>query len=267
MPFCPKISIITITFNSDKTLERTIQSIINQNYENLEYIIIDGGSTDHTIDIIRKYEEHIACWVSEPDKGISDAFNKGIRMSTGKIIGIINSDDGLCEGALDTLSREYEEDVDVYRGNIILWNTETGTKVKEIPSMHFSLTGIHVNISHQGTFISKMAYDKYGLYNTDLKYAMDYDLLIRFEKMNAKMKYINYLMAFYTLSGLTSTQYSVERMRERDKIVKSHGATIGHLLLYRVVRGTKILLKKIISKDTILKIKNKKIMLSDTELL
>ena len=88
----PKISIVTITYNSEKTLEETIQSVVSQEYNNFEYLIIDGGSTDHTLDIVNKYRDKIAVVVSETDKGISDAFNKGIRLATGEIIGIINSE-------------------------------------------------------------------------------------------------------------------------------------------------------------------------------
>ena len=100
----PKISIITISFNSDKTLEDTINSVISQDYPNLEYLIVDGGSKDRTLDIVDKYRDKIDVVVSEPDKGISDAFNKGIQLATGEIIGIINSDDLLMPGALQEIS-------------------------------------------------------------------------------------------------------------------------------------------------------------------
>lgn len=112
----PKLSVITITFNSVKTLERTIESVLNQGYENLEYIIIDGGSTDGTQEIIKKYKKVLGFWCSEPDKGISDAFNKGIKAATGDLIWIINSDDGLMPGAVNALMRQYSPEIDVYRG-------------------------------------------------------------------------------------------------------------------------------------------------------
>ena len=89
----PLISVITITLNTALTLDTAIQSVLNQTYDNIEYIIIDGGSTDGSLDIIRKYEDRIAYWTSEPDSGISEAFNKGITAATGEISGIINADD------------------------------------------------------------------------------------------------------------------------------------------------------------------------------
>ena len=100
----PKISIVTITFNSESTVEDTIKSVVSQDYPNLEYIIIDGGSKDGTLEIVDRYRDRIAKVVSEPDKGISDAFNKGIRNATGDIIGIINSDDILLPGALSAVA-------------------------------------------------------------------------------------------------------------------------------------------------------------------
>lgn len=100
----PKISIVTITYNSEKTLEETILSVVNQNYCNLEYLIIDGGSKDSTLKIEDKYRDKISFVISEPDKGIIDAFNKGIKYASGDIIGIINSDDILCDGALQAIA-------------------------------------------------------------------------------------------------------------------------------------------------------------------
>lgn len=101
-----KISIITVTFNSEATLKETIQSIRNQRYDDLEYIIVDGGSKDHTVDIIKENENIISKWISESDLGISDAFNKGIQMATGNLIGIINSDDMLEDNVLKVISQE-----------------------------------------------------------------------------------------------------------------------------------------------------------------
>ena len=98
-----KISIITVSYNAVKTIEETINSVLNQSYSNIEYIIIDGGSRDGTVDIIKKYQDKINVWISEPDKGIYDAMNKGIKLAKGDWIGIINSDDCYCIDAFDTI--------------------------------------------------------------------------------------------------------------------------------------------------------------------
>ena len=104
-----KISVVTVCFNSATTLEKTIKSVINQSYTNIEYIIIDGGSTDGTLDIIKKYEEYISYWVSEPDKGAYDAMNKGIAVATGELVNCLNSDDWYFDGVLKRVADKYQE--------------------------------------------------------------------------------------------------------------------------------------------------------------
>lgn len=254
----PSITIITITFNSEKTLERTILTIKNQQYEKLEYIIVDGGSKDGTLDIIKKYEDTVVSkWISEPDNGIADAFNKGIGMATGEIVGIINSDDGLCEGALDMLASSYDPGVDVYRGNVLLWNTDTGEKIVEKPSMHIPFAGLKTNISHQGTFVRLDAYKKYGVFNTNYKFSMDLDLLMRYERAGAVFKHIDYTMAYFTLGGATFSKYTSARRRETETIYRSHGAKWYHIWKFRFVKYSKNFLKKIIPIGFWLKLKNK----------
>lgn len=133
----PKISIVTISYNSEKTIEDTILSVISQDYPNKEYIIIDGASTDNTLNIIAKYKANISKVISEKDDGISDAFNKGISNSTGDIICLINSDDRLLPGALSKVAQEFDGKADIYCGNVLLWNTEDNTRLREVPSTDF----------------------------------------------------------------------------------------------------------------------------------
>lgn len=253
----PKITIITITYNSEKTLERAICSIINQKYDNIEYIIVDGGSNDGTIDIIHKYEKFISKWVSEPDDGISDAFNKGIAMASGDIIGIINSDDGLCENALNYIAESYDPDVDVYRGNIYIWDELRDKKVLEKPLMHFPFASFNMSASHQGTFVSARAYKEYGTFNMNYKFSMDYDLLMRFEKKGARFKYIDKALAYFTMGGITFTKFTDDRRKEMETILTSHGAKIWHIWGFRIVKYTKLFIKKILPLNVVISLKNK----------
>ena len=153
----PKISIITITYNSENTIEDTINSVVSQKYDNLEYLIIDGGSTDHTLDIVNKYRDKIAVVISEPDKGISDAFNKGIRNATGEIIGIINSDDILMIGALSCIANNYKPSIDVYSGNVLFWFENTGKEYSVKPEITFDKLKLQYSVAHPGRFIRKSA--------------------------------------------------------------------------------------------------------------
>ena len=152
----PKISIVTPSYNQVKFLERTILSILNQNYPNLEYIIIDGGSTDGSVEIIKKYEKYLACWVSEKDKGQSDAINKGFKKASGDIIAWQNSDDIYLPGVFEKVALLFSKrkDMDVVFGNIYLID-ENDNILRDIRYVPFSLKSFlyeGCNITNQATF-------------------------------------------------------------------------------------------------------------------
>ena len=220
----PKISIVTITYNSEAIVEETIKSVISQDYPDLEYIIIDGGSKDNTLAVVDKYRDRIAKVVSEPDKGISDAFNKGIRNATGDIVGIINSDDILLPGALKAVADAYEEGVGVYRGNVFIWESASDTRIQAVPSMKFPLHTFKKRIvCHPGTFVAKWAYEKYGLYKTHFRFMMDVDLLIRFYEAGVKFKYIPTELAMFRLGGVTSSSF-LKKTDELNSLYRENGA-------------------------------------------
>ena len=220
----PKISVITITYNSKVTLEETIKSVVGQDYENKEYIIIDGASTDGTLDIIAKYREHIAVVVSEKDNGISDAFNKGIAHATGDVIGIINSDDLLLPGALSTVAKHYAQDIDVYSGNVQIWNYDTGEYYMRIPDMQFHGFGQEFKSAHPSRFIARKAYEKYGVYSVDLHYKMDVDLLVRFLKKGAKFVHIDEALTKFRVGGASSDNISKKKY-DYYAVVMNNGGT------------------------------------------
>ncbi len=227
----PKISIITVSFNSESTIEETLKSITSQDYDNLEYLIIDGGSTDSTLSIVDKYKARIARVVSEKDKGISDAFNKGISLATGDIIGIINSDDIMQPGTLRRLSEEYEESIDIYRMNVLIWNPVTDQKFQEIPSMSFPVTPLSIHVSHQGTFVSKSAYQRYGVFDVRLRYVMDRDFLTRCYQKGATFKYIDHDSSLYRMGGATGTRIS-QKKTDYIRLVRNNGGSALRAHLY-----------------------------------
>jgi len=228
----PKISIITVSYNSGKTIEETIKSVISQDYYNLEYIIIDGGSDDNTLEIVNKYGTKISLVISEPDKGISDAFNKGIKHATGDLIGIINSDDLLVAGALKKIAEAFDGKTDVYRGGVIIWNDKKDTKFRERPSMKFPIIPWFIHNAHQGTFVTPQAYNRFGLFRTDFRYMMDIDLLTRFYKAGAVMKELNFDVGVFRLGGVTNNSIRKKKKEVKKFIIVNGGDKFKANLYY-----------------------------------
>ena len=179
----PRISIVTPSFNQGKYLEQTILSILEQKYPNLEYIIIDGGSTDNSVEIIKKYEKQLSYWVSEKDKGQSDALSKGLKKVTGDLFNWINSDDLLEEGALSALSEAYrlnpDKKVFCFGLNYLEGNKRSKFKMQNDPEDKIQCFTDPV-ISQPATFYSTEVVKKIGGVNTLLHYSMDYEWWLKF---------------------------------------------------------------------------------------
>lgn len=245
----PKISIITITYNSESTVEETIRSVVAQDYPNLEYIIIDGASKDGTLAVVDKYRDSIAKVVSEPDKGISDAFNKGIRYATGDVIGIINSDDVLLPGALKAVADAYDEETGVYRGNVFIWDSVSDTKIQAVPTMEFPLHTFKKRIvCHPGTFVSRWAYEKCGLFKTHFRYMMDVDLLIRMYESGIRFKYLPTELAMFRMGGVTSSPF-LKKTDELERMFRENGAgwlyAKSHVALFCVTNSILAVLRAV----------------------
>ena len=214
----PKLSIITVTYNSEKYLEQTILSIINQKYPNLEYIIIDGDSSDNTIEIIKKYEDSITYWVSERDNGIYDAINKGILVSTGKFIGIINSDDWYEENAFNLiLDNILNENSEIIHGVLRLWDNENIIGLQGYTS-NFLENGM---ISHPTCFINRDLYINISLYDTQYRIAADYDFMLKCYLTNKiKFSYQENIIANFRLSGISNNDTKLRRKETNEIMYK-----------------------------------------------
>jgi glycosyltransferase involved in cell wall biosynthesis len=198
------ISIITVVYNGVATLEQTILSVINQTYKNIEYIIIDGGSTDGTIDIIKKYEKHLAYWVSEPDKGIYDAMNKGIDKATGELIGIVNSGDYYETNTIKCIVEKFIENraIGVFHGLLRIY--DKNGKFECILGNHSS----HLSkgmIEHPTCFVNKAIYDKYGFFDTQYKSAADYDFLLKLYFNSVKFMFLESVLANFHRGGMSGS--------------------------------------------------------------
>jgi len=173
-----KVSIVTVSYNSANTIRRTIESVIGQTYNNIEYIIIDGASKDDTTEIIRSYADSNAKirWISEEDNGIYDAMNKGIRMCTGDLIGILNSDDWYEPDAVEIMVNNYESEK-----YLILYGMIRNFRGDEAVSAGWtSHTKLRQEmIAHPACFISRKLYEDLGVYDTEYRYAADYDFMLR----------------------------------------------------------------------------------------
>ena len=177
----PLISIITVVWNGEKHLENTIRSVINQSYDAIEYIIIDGGSTDATLDILKKYDDKIDYWLSEPDAGIYDAMNKGIALTTGELIGIINADDFYLDGAINKIvsaAMQYPA-ASVFHANLKMIFPDN-TSLIYYSKQKLSKNDVYLMpVYHPTVFIRRECYERYGLFDTQYKFVADYDLILR----------------------------------------------------------------------------------------
>jgi glycosyltransferase involved in cell wall biosynthesis len=198
----PFISVITVVFNGDKYLERTINSVTNQRYKNFEYIIIDGGSTDDTLNIIKKYEKNIKILVSEPDEGIYDAMNKGIALASGDIIGIINADDYYEPCAFGEVASRFKRDVIIY-GDMVTHFDSGCTFTHKIP-LPISKENLQQSAVHPTVFVAADLYKKYGVFNTKYRIASDYDLLIRMFRANAIFIKIDGVLTNFQEGGVSA---------------------------------------------------------------
>ena len=207
LPDKPLITVITVVFNGEKYLEQTIQSVLNQTYENVEYIIIDGASTDGTVDIIKKYENQIDYWVSEPDGGIYAAMNKGIKLAAGEVIGILNSDDWYeLDAVQNVLNVFLQEKPDVVYGNLMLVYSDIGLTKISAPTIELmKKTG---TINHQAVFVKNSIYKKH-LFNLNYKIAADYDLILKLMKNGYIFNYCNELIAYMRAGGASGSVFTI----------------------------------------------------------
>ena len=212
----PLISVITVVYNGDKHLQQTIDSVYNQTYKNIEYIIIDGGSTDNTINIIKQNEEKISYWVSEPDDGLYHAMNKGINVANGELIGLINSDDWYELNATELVVEAYlkyptKKIFHGYRYDVL----ENGERKEyRFDNSGFRFKYYGMTYSHPSMFISKEVY-KDNRYNTKFKIYSDYQLILKaFLKNPNDFCYIEKPLANFRLGGISSQSTFFYELKE-----------------------------------------------------
>lgn len=234
-----KISIITATYNSEAHIADCVKSVNSQTYDNIEHIIIDGASKDNTVKIIEETPNRVTKIVSEPDKGIYDAMNKGIRMATGDVIGILNSDDfftsdDVIETVVDAFSNS---DIDALYGDVHFVDPDDLNKcVRYYSSAIFKppLFRFGFMPAHPSFYMKKECYEKHGLYALDYKIASDYDLLIRYlHKEKIRYKYLKKDFVTMRTGGVSTENFKsrVTLNREIVKACKKYGIKTNMFLL------------------------------------
>lgn len=204
------VSIITTVLNNKGTIEAAIKSILGQSYKNVEYIIIDGGSTDGTVEIVNKYRDKLAKFVSEPDRGIYDGMNKGLKLAKGEIIGFLNSDDLYAnENVIETVVEAIEEKkADACWGDLVYVDRKNPDKiVRYWKSSEYKEGKIKRGWipPHPTFFVRKWVYDKYGLFNLDFPISADYEIMLRFlERYKIKSCYIPQVLVRMRIGGKSS---------------------------------------------------------------
>ena len=221
-----KISIITVCLNSQKTIEKTIRSVISQKYKNYEYIIIDGGSSDNTIKIIKKYKKYIRVIISEEDKGIYDAINKGIKQSTGSVVSILHSDDIFYESQTTQKVMSYFNSnlkLDCLIGNTIITKKNSKKIIRKYRANSFKKWMLYLGFSppHTSTFLNNKIYKKYGLYNNKYSIAGDFEFFVRiFLKKKISFKIVNENFVLMKSGGRSSESLKSNFISSRE-IIKS----------------------------------------------
>ena len=226
-----KFSIVTISLNSEEDIETSIASVAEQTYKNKEHIIIDGGSQDSTVEIIRKYDEHLSYWTSEPDNGIADAMNKGIEHATGDYILFINSDDFLINSmALESIYCSIQDRMDYYIFQVM--SVYPNKTRKLIPNRNFGLlTYFKMGSCHQGHVISRKLFERYGPYDSSFKIGMDYDFVLRVFLQHVKSRPVDVVISCMGQTGISSRKdWAGLRQRFMDER-KAHEKNCANPLL------------------------------------
>ncbi len=225
----PLITIVTVVLNKKKDLEKTIKSVLLQRYENIEYIIIDGGSTNSTISMIKKYNRFIDYWISQKDKGIFDAQNKGIRLSTGNFICTLNAGDYFTENSIDYILKKIKKkkNLDIIFGSVMKKKIYSGFNPKKIK------TKLNIVPSFVSTFTNQKLFKIYGLFDTSFKNFSDYEFVYRLlnkKKLNWETTDKNELITVFDLKGFSSKIKILDRLIEEFKIrIKYEGTVLVFL--------------------------------------
>lgn len=248
-----KLSIITINYNNAKGLKKTIESVINQTYNDFEYIIIDGCSSDESVEILKSYTspqsqpQPLLSWISEPDTGVYQAMNKGIKLANGEYLLFLNGGDYLVNNDVLLKVAETFPVADILCGMCEISKSGKVVHITNPPDFITFGTLYNIGLAHQATFIKKYLFDKFGFYREDFKYHADIDFwyksLILGDSTSSKL---NFIISNYNLEGKSSTQTDNEQFKKEHKIILSHPIYQKFIPDYEKCKGEKEKLKPLL---------------------
>ncbi len=231
-------SIITINYNGINGLRQTLASVANQTFENFEYVVIDGGSSDGSKELIESYRENIDFWVSEPDNGIYDAMNKGLKKVTGDYVYFLNSGDYfLFPEVLNLIDKEISKtSPDFLMAGVLKSNPSTGEYSAEPPSIIDKISLFKKMVCHQALFVNKTIFNEIGDFDLSYKLKGDYEWLLRaVNHKNYKFEYFDAVITFYPLEGASDTLYSKYSVKEIPAIRKRYFTPKNEIFLRRYI--------------------------------
>lgn len=235
-----KVSIITVAYNSEKTIEDTIKSVLSQDYKAIEYIIIDGGSTDGTMEIVNRYAAQIATIVSEADKGIYDGMNKGVELATGNVVGILNSDDFYSNNTvISGIAAQFIDEIDAVYGDLVYVDQFQTDKI-----VRKWISGEYVQGAflkgwmppHPTLFVKNEIYKKFGSYSLQLSSAADYEFMLRvIHKHKIKLNYLPEIIVQMRAGGVSNASFKnrIKANKEDREAWKMNGLKPGALTFIR----------------------------------
>lgn len=242
-PGKPLITIVTATYNAAKYLPTAIQSVRVQNYNNIEFIVVDGASTDGTVDVLRANEDVIDYWVSAPDKGIYEAWNKGVSLSSGEWIAFLGADDIYLEGAIQaytTLINTCRDNSPQYISSRV--NLTSGSKVLRTIGQQWNWKSFrkYMNVAHVGSLHHRLLFEKYGLFDESYKICGDYEFLLR-PGSNLRAAYLNVITVNMSIGGISGANFQVFKETARAKIATGgRSILLSHVEKYWAVAKWKL---------------------------
>jgi glycosyltransferase involved in cell wall biosynthesis len=236
-----KVSIITVVWNNKETIKDAIDSVLSQTYKDIEYIVIDGGSTDGTVNVIEKYRDKISVFLSEPDKGLYDALNKGIKLASGDVIGILHSDDLFSDRFVvsDMMERMVVKNAEIVFSDMVIVDNSMTKVLRYYMASYFSpwMFKIGWMPPHPTCFIKKSLFDEFGLYSLDYKVAGDFDFLVRiFYARDVSWGYLNRVTVKMRQGGVSNTGFLSKRIIAKEINQSLRSNNVWSLPIFQLAR-------------------------------